>query len=134
MNVAFGAVRRIAETKQYFIDITSKFTRRRKLSRRFCANLLIAREASRLQGSFLPPYEFIFRMVSCKTQKVLRTFKSDFAWSHAIRSKGTGLQSPAPPLLKSPPAFCRANSSHRLCRMLRSPVTRRFLQTSCLRV
>jgi len=29
---------------------------------------------------------------------------------------------------------CRANSSHRLCRMLRSPVASRFLQTSCLRL
>ncbi|GEM_PF-2352871 len=46
-------------------------------------------EGIALQGSFLLP------------------FKSDFAWSHAIRSKGTGLQSPAPPLLKSPPALYR---------------------------
>ncbi len=66
-------------------------------------NLLLRIEGIALQGSFL------------------HTLVSGFTWSHAIRSKGTGLQSPAPPLLKSPPALCRANSSHRLCRMLRSP-------------
>ncbi len=37
----------------------------------------------------------------------LRLMNSLIAWSHAIRSKETGLQSPAPPLLKSPPALCR---------------------------
>ena len=56
-----------------------------------------------------------------KTTKGCRLWNLFFAWSHALRSKGTGLQSPAPPLLKSPPALCRANSSHRLRRMLRSP-------------
>ncbi|HPY03069.1 MAG TPA: hypothetical protein PL161_07600, partial [Spirochaetota bacterium] len=46
---------------------------------------------------------------SCNNIKRCFTpFKSGFAWSHAIRSKGTGLQSPALSLLKSLPALCRA--------------------------
>ena len=38
----------------------------------------------------------------------LRLMNSFSAWSHAIRSKRTGLQSPALSLLKSLPALCRA--------------------------
>ncbi len=55
-------------------------------------------------------------MVSCNTQKVLRTFKSGFAWSHAIRSKGTGLQSPALSLLKSLPGFLSRQNYRALLR------------------
>gem|GEM_PF-2162377 len=66
-------------------------------------------------------WNLFFARLPCLYKRCFTPFKSGFAWSHTIRSKGTGLQSPAPPLLKSPPALCRANSSHRLRRMLRSP-------------
>ena len=51
--------------------------------------------------------EFVFRMDHAIISKGVPRPLPGFAWSHAIRSKGTGLQSPAPPLLKSPPALYR---------------------------
>ncbi len=82
-------------------------------------NLFAARLPCLYKRCFTPFKSSLSGHRTCSQR--LTPLKSGFAWSHAIRSKGTGLQSPAPPLLKSPPALCRANSSHRLRRMLRSP-------------